>query len=148
MKYVKYQDTYQECGHCGIVCREGDPTMHDSETCVECLDTLMDNEICGACAGSGEGMYSGSICKKCKGGGEVMSDYAIERMEAMSKYISNEAMRAFKPKTAEQLQQERNKAADALYDVSLPSGYPKAKNNYKRAAKAHEIALMRERDHE
>jgi len=31
----------------------------------------VENEICGACAGSGEGMYSDSTCRICCGSGTL-----------------------------------------------------------------------------
>ena len=32
-------------------------------------DEDIEDEICGACSGSGEGMYDGSTCHRCKGYG-------------------------------------------------------------------------------
>lgn len=41
------------------MCEENEPIEEDDD----------EDEICGACSGSGEGMYDGSTCYRCKGSG-------------------------------------------------------------------------------
>jgi len=37
----------------------------------DCEEKEDEDEICGRCNGSGEGMYDGSTCSACKGAGEI-----------------------------------------------------------------------------
>lgn len=42
------------------------------EECTLCENGIID-DLCGACNGSGEGMYDGSTCPVCKGSGSGFS---------------------------------------------------------------------------
>ena len=47
---------------------------HSEDNCPYCNEYGVVEETCGACNGSGEGMYDGSICWVCHGTG-VEKDY-------------------------------------------------------------------------
>lgn len=44
--------------------------LEEVDKCEKCENGIID-DLCGACNGSGEGMYDGSSCRVCKGTGSA-----------------------------------------------------------------------------